>query len=338
MKHSIFQSAGQFAAAACILCVCALPAAAQEYPSREIRAICSFAAGSGGDILVRYYSDRIAKLAGKPVIVENRVGAQGVIGTEAAARAKPDGYTILIAPASSTLAAAPHLFKKLPYDPIRDFAPIAPITSLNFVFAVDGKSAVKTVRDLVAALKSKPDQGSFGINNNTGQVAGELFKEMASLKSERIPYTTTVQGVTDLMGGRIDFLVGDATFMTGQARAGRIRVIAVTDSKRSTALPDVPTMAESGFPGYDISAWWGGNPEAHRRAAGRLGRANQRHRGNPCVPAQRGDRRAQRHPRTDAHDAQRGQRALGALREGGQDRAAIACGPSPGRRATQGRL
>ena len=257
MKHSIFQSAGQFAAAACILCVCALPAAAQDYPSREIRAICSFAADSGGDILVRYYSDRIAKLAGKPVIVENRVGAQGVIGTEAAARAKPDGYTILIAPASSTLAAAPHLFKKLPYDPIRDFAPIAPITSLNFVFAVDGKSAVKTVRDLVAALKSKPDQGSFGINNNTGQVAGELFKEMASLKSERIPYTTTVQGVTDLMGGRIDFLVGDATFMTGQARAGRIRVIAVTDSKRSTALPDVPTMAESGFPGYDISAWWG---------------------------------------------------------------------------------
>ncbi len=261
MKHSISRSTRGGAAAACVFAAAAslvaLPAVAQEYPTREIRAICSFAAGSGGDILVRYYSERIGRLSGKPVIVENRVGAQGVIGTEAAARAKPDGYTILIAPASSTLSAAPYLFKKLPYDPLKDFTPVAPISSLNFVFAVDGKSAVKTVADMVAELKKKPDNGSFGVNNNTGQVAGELFKEMAGLKSERIPYTTTVQGVTDLMGGRLDFLVGDATFMTGQARAGRIRVIAVTGSKRSAALPEVPTMAEAGFPGYDISAWWG---------------------------------------------------------------------------------
>jgi tripartite-type tricarboxylate transporter receptor subunit TctC len=242
--------------AACAL-VSALPATAQEYPTREIRAICSFAAGSGGDILVRYYSDKLAKLTGKPVIVENRVGAQGLIGTEAAARAKPDGYTLLITPASSTLAAAPYLFKKLPYDPIKDFTPVAPISSLNFVIVVDGKSALKTVGELVSELKRKSDNGSYGINNNTGQVAGELFKEMAGLKSVRIPYTTTVQGITDLMGGRVDYLVGDATFMTGQARAGRIRIIAVTGSKRSAALPDVPTMAESGFPGYDVSAWWG---------------------------------------------------------------------------------
>jgi tripartite-type tricarboxylate transporter receptor subunit TctC len=243
------------ALAACMLA--ALPAAAQEYPAREIRAICSFAAGSGGDILVRYYSDRLAKVSGKPVIVENRVGAQGVIGTEAAAKARPDGYTILIAPVSSTLAAAPYLFKKLPYDPLKDFTPIAPISSLNFVIAVDGKSPIKTVGELVGALKKKPDHGSFGINNNTGQVAAELFKEMAGLKSVQIPYTTTVQGITDLTGGQLDFVVGDATFMSGQARAGRIRLIAVTGTKRSAALPEVPTMAESGFPGYDVSAWWG---------------------------------------------------------------------------------
>ena len=231
--------------------------AAQDYPAKEIRAICSFAAGSGGDILVRFYSDKLSKLTGKPVIVENRVGAQGLIGTDAAAKAKPDGYTLLIAPVSSTLAAAPYLFKKLPFDPIRDFTPVAPISSLNFVVAVDGKSPIKSVADLVAELKKKPDHGSFGINNNTGQVAGELLKEMAALKSVLIPYTTTVQGITDLMGGRVDFLVGDATFMSGQARAGRIRLIAVTGTKRSAALPDVPTMAESGFPGYDVSAWWG---------------------------------------------------------------------------------
>ena len=259
MKLSIHQLTMPVAAAACVLgaALCTAPAAAQEYPTHEIRAICSFAAGSGADILVRYYSDRIAKLAGKPVIVENRVGAQGVIGTEAAARAKPDGYTILIAPASSTLSGAPYLFKKLPYDPIKDFTPVAPITSLNFVVAVDGKSSVKTVADLIAELKKKSDNGSFGINNNTGQVAGELFKGMAGLKSERIPYTTTVQGITDMMGGRLDFMISDATFMTGQARAGRIRLIAVTGSKRSAALPDVPTMAEAGLAGFDISAWWG---------------------------------------------------------------------------------
>lgn len=230
---------------------------AQQYPAREIRAICSFAAGSGGDILVRFYSDRLSKLAGIPVIVENKVGAQGVIGTEFAARSKPDGYTILITPASSTLAAAPHLFKKLPYDPIKDFTPVAPISRLNFVFVVDAKGPVKNMADLVAELKKKPDHGTYGINNNTGQVAAELFKEAARLKSLQVPYKTTVQGVTDLVGGQVDFLVGDATFFSGQARAGRVRIIAVTGPVRSGALPEVPTMAESGFAGYDLTAWWG---------------------------------------------------------------------------------
>ncbi len=230
---------------------------AQEYPAREIHAICSFAAGSGGDILVRYYSDKLSKLAGKPVIVENKVGAQGVIGTDYAAHAKPDGYTILITPASSTLAAAPYLFKKLPYDPIKDFTAVAPIARLNFVFVVDAKGPIRTMADLVAALRKKPDHGTYGINNNTGQVAAELFKEAAQLKSLQVPYKTTVQGVTDLLSGQVDFLVGDATFFSGQARAGRVRIIAVTGPTRSGALPDVPTMAESGFAGYDLTAWWG---------------------------------------------------------------------------------
>ena len=206
---------------------------------------------------MRYYSDKLSKLAGKPVIVENRAGAQGVIGTEFAARSKPDGYTILITPASSTLAAAPYLFKKLPYDPIKDFTAVAPIARLNFVFVVDAKGPIKTMADLVAELKKKPDNGTYGINNNTGQVAAELFKEAAHLKSLQVPYKTTVQGVTDLVGGQVDFLVGDATFFSGQARGGRVRIIAVTGSTRSGALPEVPTMAESGFPGYDLTAWWG---------------------------------------------------------------------------------
>ena len=270
MRLSVTRSGINARLAALLAGVCAAmvgaSAVAQEYPAREIRAICSFAAGSGGDILVRYYSDKLSRLAGKPVIVENKVGAQGVIGTEFAARSKPDGYTILITPASSTLAAAPHLFKKLPYDPVKDFVAVAPIARLNFVFVVDAKSPIKTMADLVAALKKKPDHGTYGINNNTGQVAAELFKEAAQLKSLRVPYKTTVQGVTDLVGGQVDFLVGDATFFSGQARGGRVRIIAVTGPTRSGALPEVPTMAESGFAGYDLTAWWGvmvptGTPE-----------------------------------------------------------------------------
>ena len=235
----------------------AMSVQAQEYPAKEVRAICSYAAGSGADILVRYYSDKIAKLTGKPVIVENRAGAQGIIGTEYAARAKPDGYTVLFAPVSAALAAAPFLFKKLPYDPLKDFAPVAPISSLNFVFAVDAQSPIKTLKDLIAEMKKKPDNGSYGIANSTAQVAGEVFKEMAGLKSVLVPYTTTAPSVTDMLGGRLDYVVADATFMTGQARAGRVRILAVTGPKRSDAIPDAPTVAESGFAGFEVTAWWG---------------------------------------------------------------------------------
>ena len=229
----------------------------QEYPAREIRAICAYPAGSGADILVRFYSDKIAKLAGRPVIVENKAGAQGLIGTEFAARAEPDGYTILVTPASANLAAAPHLFKKLPYDPIRDFTPVAPISRLNFVFAVDGKSPIKSIGELVSHLKARAEKGSYGIGNNTGQVSAAIFSEMAGLKTVQITYKAATQAVIDLASGQLDYLVWDATFLSGQAKSGRVRLLAVTGSARSTALPEVPTMIESGFPGFDLTAWWG---------------------------------------------------------------------------------
>ena len=234
-----------------------LPLGAQDYPSREIRTICSFAAGSGADILVRYYSDKLSRLAGKPVIVENKAGAQGTIGAEFAARAKPDGYTVLITPASSTHAAASYTFKKLPYHPVKDFVSVAPIARLSFVVAVSGASRIKSIPELVAHLKSIPDHGTYGQGTVTGQVVVELLKERAGLKTVQIPYKTSVQGITDLIGGQIDFLVWDATFLSGQARTGRIRLLGVTSGNRSSALPDVPTIAESGFPGFDITSWWG---------------------------------------------------------------------------------
>lgn len=233
------------------------PAAAQEYPAREIRAICAYAAGSGADIMVRFYSDRLSKLAGKPVIVENKAGAQGLIGTEYAARAAPNGYTILIGSPSASFAAAPHLFKKLPYDPIKDFAPVAPITWLPFVVAVDAKSPAKTIGELVEQLKNKGDKGSYGTGNVTGQVSAALLNEMAGLKTVQISYKTAAQAMIDLNAGQLDYMVWDATYLSAQAKQGRVRLLAVTSASRSNALADVPTMIESGFADFDISAWWG---------------------------------------------------------------------------------
>src|SRR5580765_3117966 len=139
---------------AAVLAIAAPLAAAQDYPAREIRSLCNFSAGSGADIIVRFYSDRLAKLAGKPVIVENRVGANGMIATDALAKSKPDGYTILITPASSTIVAAPYLFKSLPFDAARDFSAVATIASLSFVILVDAAGPVKSIGALVAHLRS----------------------------------------------------------------------------------------------------------------------------------------------------------------------------------------
>jgi tripartite-type tricarboxylate transporter receptor subunit TctC len=235
----------------------AAPAVAQDYPSKPIRAICNFAPGSGADILVRYYSDKLAKLAGQPVIVENKVGAQGNIATEFVARSRGDGYTILITPASSTLAAAPHIFKQLSYEPLKDLVPVTTLAKLSFVIAVDAAKPIHSIAALTDSLRKKPDHGLYGAGTNSGQVAAELFKEATGLKTTYVPYKTSVQALNDLVGGQIDFMVYDATFMVTHARSGRVRILAVTSATRASALPHVPTMAELGFAGYDITPWWG---------------------------------------------------------------------------------
>src|SRR5881394_1989980 len=135
-----------------ILFLAALPAFAQDYPAREIRSICNFSAGSGADIIVRWYSDRLSKLAGRPVVVENKPGNQGTVATDFVAKSRPDGYTLMITPASSTLATAPHLFKSLPFDPVKDFAPVTTLTSLSFVIAVDAAKPIKTIPELISSL------------------------------------------------------------------------------------------------------------------------------------------------------------------------------------------
>ena len=244
-----------------------LPAAAQEYPAREIRSICNFSAGSGADIVVRYYSDRLSRLSGKPVVVENRAGAQGLLATDFVAKSKPDGHTIMITPASSTLATAPHIFKQIPFDPVRDFQPVTTIASLAFVIATDASKPVKSLDELIAVLKTKPDHGFYGTGSNSGQVAAELLKEKLGLKTVYVPYKVTTSALTDLLLGQVDFISYDATWaVTQTGPGGKLRILAVTSAKRAGALPDVPTLTELGLGEFDITPWWavvvpGGTPK-----------------------------------------------------------------------------
>src|SRR5215831_5692399 len=242
-----------------IVLACLLPqiAHAQEYPAHEIRSLCNYAPGSGADIIVRFYSDRLSKLAGRPVIVENKVGANGSLATDALAKSRPDGYTILITPASSTIASAPYLFKSLPFDTEKDFAAVTTIASLSFVIMVDAAAPVKSIDELISALKSKPDNGFYGTTNNTGVIAAELFKTKVGLKTTYVPYKQNAQALTDLLLGQVDFLTFDATWAAGQVKGGKIRILAATATKRSVALPYVPTLTELGYGGNDVSPWWG---------------------------------------------------------------------------------
>jgi len=242
---------------ALVLALAAPLAAAQDYPAREIRSLCNYAAGSGADVIVRYYSDRLSKLTGKPVIVENKAGASGTIATSELARSKPDGYTIMITPASSTIVSAPYIFKNLTFDSAKDFTAVTTIASLSFVITVDAARPIKSIDELVAGLKAKPNHGFYGTSTTAGIIAAELFKEAASLRTTYVPYKANAQALTDLLLGQLDFLSYDTTWAVIQARAGKLRVLAVTSAKRSTALPDVPTLTELGYGGTDVTPWWG---------------------------------------------------------------------------------
>jgi tripartite-type tricarboxylate transporter receptor subunit TctC len=242
--------------AALALALLLSPAWAQQYPVREIHSICNFAAGSGADIVVRYYSERLSKLAGKPVLVENKPGVQGTLASDFVAKARPDGYTLMITPASSTLATAPHIFKKLPFDPLKDFAPVTSVASLSFVLAVDAAKPIKSVDELVQSLKGKPNHGFYGTGSNTGQVAAELFKERMGLSTVYVPYKVTVDALTGVVGGGVDFISYDTTWAVTQ-HPHRLRILAVTSAKRQSALPDIPTLSELGLGEFDIAPWFG---------------------------------------------------------------------------------
>jgi tripartite-type tricarboxylate transporter receptor subunit TctC len=231
-------------------------AAAQDYPAREIRSICNFAPGSGADIVVRYYSDALGKLAGRPVVVDNKPGAQGLLASDFVAKSKPDGYTLMITPASSTLAAAPHLFRKLPFDPVKDFDAVTTLLTLSFTLVVDAAGPLRSLPELVARLKSKAGDGFYGTQSNSGQIAAELFKEKLGLKTTYVPFKVTGDAYLNLLGGNIDFMSVDSTW-SATMHPAKVRILAVTSAKRNSSLPDVPTLAELGLGDFDITPWWG---------------------------------------------------------------------------------
>ena len=229
-------------------------AQAQEYPAKEIHLYIGFAAGSGADLLARYIGQHLSEKAGKPVIIENKPGATATIGAQAAMLAKPDGYTLLFT-GSSTHATAPALYKKLAFDPVKDFTPITTIQKLAFVLTVDAKSPVKSVAELTALLKKK-EKPSYGTSNTTALAASEQYKMAIGVDVLRVNYKATQEGVRDMSAGLIDFMFIDAGFALQQEKLGNLRVLAATTAERISIAPDLPTMAESGFPGFELTPWW----------------------------------------------------------------------------------
>ena len=229
---------------------------AQEvYPSRPIKVVIGFAAGSGADILCRFFIARMTELSGQSVVIENRPGAVGVISANIVAKSKPDGYTMWWG-GNSIMVGGKHLVKDFPFDAVKEFIPAGAFLETPFVLAVGATSPVKSVAELVTMLKSK-SRNRCAYTNPTGQVSTALFKIRTGTEAEAVSYKTTADAIGDLSDGTLDYMILDGTFAVGQVKAGRIRVLAATSAGRITALPDVPTMQEAGVADYVFSPWWG---------------------------------------------------------------------------------
>ena len=241
----------------CVL-VAGAASAQPNYPSKAIRYVVPFPAGGLLDIVARAIGQDLNKAWNQPVIIDNRPGAGGNIGADYVAKAAPDGYTILMG-AVSTHAINPTLYSKLPYDPIKDFAPVTLITSVPNVLVVHPSLPVKTVKDLIALAKARPGQLNFasGSTGSAGHLAGELFNSMAGVQMTHIPYKGAAPAVIDLIAGHVSLMFDNLASALPNIKAQRVRAIAVTTLTRSPLLPNVPTISESGLKGFDVSTWFG---------------------------------------------------------------------------------
>jgi tripartite-type tricarboxylate transporter receptor subunit TctC len=229
-------------------------ARAQSYPSQDIRLICAFPPGSGADVLVRYFGEKLRPIAGRTVIVENKSGAGGNIATEYVARAKPDGHTIYVH-AATAVAANQHLFKKPPVEAGKAIQIAASINRQPFMLVVDAKSPYKSVADLTAAMKQKGEKATYATAAPTGTIMGEIYKDATGIKAIEVNYKTAPDSINEMLSGKVDYGMHDPVFSLAQQREGRLRILAVSTGKRLEANPEAPTMAESGVP-MDLTGWW----------------------------------------------------------------------------------
>ncbi len=248
------------AALGCLLLAAA--AQAQTYPNRAVRLVVPFAAGGSTDIIARTVGQKLNELWGQPIVVDNRPGGNTVIGTEAVARAAPDGYSLLVTPAPFTIV--PSLTAKLPYDPARDFEPITLINTTPLVVVVHPGVPAKSIKELIALARAKPGSLNFGSSGSGGSnhLAGELFNSMAGVKMVHIPYKGNAPALTDLVGGHVDVLFNGLTSAMPLIKSGKLRALAVTSISRAGSLPDMPTLDELGLKGFQAVAWNGLNAPA----------------------------------------------------------------------------
>jgi tripartite-type tricarboxylate transporter receptor subunit TctC len=258
----------------------ALPgfALAQAYPSKPIRIVVAFAPGGIADFAARSFSQRLAETLGQPVVIENRAGAGGVLGAEVVARAAPDGYTLLVTSISHTIN--PSVRKSLPFDAVRDFAPVTLIMDAPNFLVVHPSLPAKSVKELVAIARARPGQISYA-SSGTGtstHLSGELFKALSRIDLVHVPYKSGGPAVIDLVGGHMQMMFSTLPTVLGHVRAGKLRGLAVTGAKRFPAVQEYPTMIEAGVPGYEVSGWSGlfapaGVPrEIVTRLAGEIGK------------------------------------------------------------------
>ena len=238
-----------------ITAVCAGTPLAADYPLRPIRFVVPFAAGGTSDIIGRILSVRMQEALGQSLVVDNRGGAGGTIGTNIVAKADPDGYSIVLA-SNGTHAIVPYLYARLPYDPIKDFAPVSMVAITPTVLAVNTEVPAKSLKELIALAKARPGMafGSSGVGS-TSHLSGELLATMADIRLTHVPYKSASAAYPDIFSGRVPMIFDTALSMSQHIKANRVRALAVTTPKRAINLPDLPTMSEAGLPGYAITLW-----------------------------------------------------------------------------------
>jgi tripartite-type tricarboxylate transporter receptor subunit TctC len=238
--------------------VFAIPGAAQEYPAKPVRVLVGFAPGGGIDISARALAPALGAALGQPVIVENRPGAGSNIAAEIAAKAAPDGYTLFLG-SIAALAINPSLYGKLPFDPARDFAPIAQTGTMSNIIVVHPVLPVRTLKEFVALAKRRPGEINYATPGvgSSAHLGGELLKKVAGIDIVAVPYKGGGQAVIDSLAGHLPAFFASVPVVMLHVRAGRLKSIAVTTGKRAAAMPDVPTVAEAGYPGYEVNNWYG---------------------------------------------------------------------------------